>query len=218
MIITFAAEIGMAAYVLWRYKLTPLTRLVLLILVLLAAFQLAEFMVCTGAANNAAWWSRLGYVAITLLPPLAIHLIYQIARAKRRVLLWPAYGTAAAFVAFFFLNESALTGHACLGNYAIFQLTPGASWLYTLYYYGWLAAGITLTAHFGRHVRHKPTHLALLGLLAGYGAFIIPTVAVNLFAAETVRGIPSIMCGFAVLLAFILVVWVLPVSQKKKMT
>lgn len=161
MAVTFAIEIAMAVYVVWRYKLNAVSRLAALLLLFLAAFQLAEFMVCTGSASTTMWWTRLG-------------------------------------------------------NYVIFELAPWAGGLYTLYYYGWLAIGIALATHFARHIRRKRTRLALIGLIAGYGAFIIPTVAVNLVSPDTIRGIPSIMCGFAVLFAFILVGWVLPMSHKKK--
>ncbi|GEM_PF-4205541 len=41
-------------------------------------------------------------------------------------------------------------------------------------------------------------------------AFIVPTTAVNLINPATLAGIPSIMCGFAVLLAIILAGEVLP--------
>lgn len=215
MAVTFAVEIIMAVYVVWRYKLNTVSRLAALILLFLAAFQLAEFMVCTGSADTAMWWTRLGYIAITALPPLGLHLAYELAKIKRRPWLWPAYGTAAAFAIYFLLAGHAFSGQACLGNYVIFELAPWAGGLYTIYYYGWLAVGIALAVHFARHIRRKRTRLALIGLIVGYGAFIVPTVAVSLASPDTIRGIPSIMCGFAVLFAFILVGWVLPIAQRK---
>lgn len=51
---------------------------------------------------------------------------------------------------------------------------------------------------------------ALRALALGYLAFIVPTTAVNLINPATLAGIPSIMCGFAVLLAIILAGEVLP--------
>ena len=51
---------------------------------------------------------------------------------------------------------------------------------------------------------------ALRALALGYLAFIVPTTAANLINPATLAGIPSIMCGFAVLLAIILAGEVLP--------
>jgi hypothetical protein len=44
----------------------------------------------------------------------------------------------------------------------------------------------------------------------------VPTTAVNLVNSVTIDGIPSIMCGFAVLLAIALVTGVAPRSLKSR--
>lgn len=51
---------------------------------------------------------------------------------------------------------------------------------------------------------------ALLYLGIGYASFMLPTTIVYLIDQTTIAGIPSIMCGFAVLLALCLVFAVLP--------
>jgi hypothetical protein len=40
--------------------------------------------------------------------------------------------------------------------------------------------------------------------------FILPTTAANIVDPSTIAGIPSIMCGFAVILAIILTGFVIP--------
>lgn len=216
MIATFAIEIGLVLYTLWRYKFTLVTRLAVLLLVFLATFQLAEYMVCTGSSDNAELSSRIGYAAIALLPALGVHLVYAIAGAKKKWWIWPSYLAAANFVWYFLVADGAISGQACLGNYVIFQLTHVASTLYVAYYYGLLALAVILATYFGRQAKQKRTKSALFGLVFGYGLFIIPTAAVNLLSAETVSGVPSIMCGFAIFLACILVGWVLPAAQPKE--
>jgi len=57
---------------------------------------------------------------------------------------------------------------------------------------------------------------AISGLIFGYLVFIVPTILVNLLSPNTVRGIPSIMCGFAVLLALTLGFVTLPATVAKK--
>jgi len=53
-------------------------------------------------------------------------------------------------------------------------------------------------------------------MAAGYAAFILPTTAFNIIDPTTTRGIPSIMCGFAVIFAVALVAKVLPQSATVK--
>jgi len=111
-------------------------------------------MVCRGVGGDALVWSRIGYVAITLLPPTGIHLLIVIAGDKRRWPIWPGYVAAAAFVAFFSLIGRAIDGHACLGNYVIFQVAPGSGSLFGLYYYGLLAVTLVL----GWRYMHRTTN------------------------------------------------------------
>ena len=57
---------------------------------------------------------------------------------------------------------------------------------------------------------------ALKWLLAGYLVFVVPTTFVNIINPNTIEGIPSIMCGFAVLLAVILLLKVSPLVLTRK--
>jgi hypothetical protein len=215
MLATFFIEIVFAVYVLWRYKLDPVGRLVVAILLCLAAFQIAEYNVCEGGWIDPMLASRLGYVAITLLPPLGLHLGYTLAGVKKRKLVWAAYASGAAFAAFFLLIGGALTGNACQGNYVIFQMAPGSVWLYSLYYYGWLIGGIALFRKFAQKQDRK-TREALRWLAIGYLAFIVPTTTANFIDADTLHAIPSIMCGFAVIFATLLTTHVIRFRGQKR--
>jgi hypothetical protein len=216
MIATFIIEISLAIYTLWRYKFTPIIRLASLLLVFLAIFQLAEFMVCRNIGGDSLLWSRVGFASITMLPPLGIHALYAIVRAKERPLLWVAYLMAAAFVAFFALVGHAFDGHSCLGNYVIFQLAPGSGWLFGAYYYGLLLATLLLGWRYLRTVRKATVKRAVSGLMLGYAIFLIPTATVHMLSPASLTAIPSVMCGFAVLLALALCFIVLPVAGEKK--
>lgn len=215
MIITFIIEIGLAMYTLWRYKPSTFTKLAVLLLVCLGAFQLAEYFVCT-ESGTPAFWSRLGYVAITLLPPLGIHAIHLLAGQKRRPLVYVSYATALAFVAYFAIASQSITGQECLGNYVIFQVNTDLTWLYFIYYYAWVLAGMFLAYDFGKQTNNKKVRRALYGFALGYAAFLVPTTAANLLNRATMSGIPSIMCGFAVIFAIILGLYVLPKIAKKR--
>lgn len=210
MIATFAIEMVLAAHTLWRYKLNPVSRVATVLLVCLAAFQLAEYNVCEGTVLfDSAGWARLGHVAITLLPPLGIHLIARMSGDTRR---WPvlgAYGLGAIFVSYFLLATGGISAGACLGNYVIFEQGHGTGLWYGIYYYGLLFAGISYAYMMSRQAAPHITR-ALKVLIVGYTAFMAPTTLVNIIDPSTIAGIPSIMCGFAVILALILSGFVLP--------
>ena len=214
MLATFAIEIILAIYTLWRYKLNETSRLVIAILVGLSIFQLAEYMVCGGLGVSSLGWARLGYVAITLLPPLGIHLATVLAKKSHPWLLAFSYICAALFIIFFAFITSSITGQVCGGNYIIFNIAPGSSYIYGLYYYGLLLTSVILCWKWAR--ADKKVRQPLQALAVGYIVFLLPTTTVNLLDSSTMRAIPSIMCGFAVLLALVLAFWILPLSAKKR--
>lgn len=211
MLATFMIEIGLALYVGWRYALDSVAKLAIAILFFLAVFQLAEYNICQGSFGvDSLSWARIGYVAITLLPPLGLHLASRIAGRRNRTLLVAAYGSAVLFAGFFAFTGQGISSSACLGNYVIFQSVPSAVPWYALYYYGWLVVATMYCLHHAKKASESHVRRALKGLAAGYLVFVVPTTAVNIVDPATIKGIPSIMCGFAVLLAIALAGVVLP--------
>jgi hypothetical protein len=221
MLVTLAVEVLLAVYAVARYKMTGLTKLVTLTMIALASFQLSEYFVCTGSAGHIEQWSRAGFVAITLLPPLGLHILHLIADKPGRKLVLIAYAIMAGFIAYFLLFESAFIGQKCTGNYVIFQLSHRASDLYGVYYYGWLFAALGLGFNWAGEMKAigKKAALklqAIRGLIVGYLVFLLPTALANTIRPETRRGIPSVMCGFAVLFALILVLYIAPRAADKR--
>lgn len=213
MVATMVIEVCLMVYTVWRYKLTPMTRLIVASVAALAVFQLCEYHVCTGYGSSAVHWSRAGYVAITLLPPLGLHLLHVLAGKSGRKLVALAYVSMAGFVAYFLTYNAAFIGYQCTGNYVIFQIGAWPALAYGAYYYGWLLTAIVLGV---RWVLQAKGHAAakraktIEALIIGYLVFLLPTAIVNSVKPETRRGIPSIMCGFAVLFALILVLYIMP--------
>lgn len=222
MLATLITESLLTIYTLWRYKMTVLGRLAVFTLIALAAFQLSEYRVCTGYGFSAEQWSRIGFVMITTLPPLGIHMLHVLAGKPRRRLVVSAYATMTAFIVFFLTYHTAFIGHKCTGNYVIFQMGPWAGGAYGIYYYGWLLTALLLGANWANELMRSTAKAArrkleaVRGLIIGYLVFLIPTALANSVKPSTRAGIPSIMCGFAVLFALILVFYILPRSGQHK--
>ncbi|MEK7572156.1 MAG: hypothetical protein AAB553_07850 [Patescibacteria group bacterium] len=216
MITTFLIELGAAFFVLFRYRMTRTAQLIVAMLGFLAFFQLAEFMVCESAVFLSSLdWARLGYVAITFLPPLGIHLGLTIVQKKNPLLLLASYGSAMLFSAFFLFVGHGMQGEQCLGNYIIFAIAPYAVIPYGLYYYGWLLTGVGLFLRLRKSIKESKKRQALLWLIVGYLSFMLPTIGAHLINPETVAGAPSIMCGFAILMALSLLFKVTPLVLKE---
>lgn len=211
MLATFIIEIVGLLYVLFRFKMTPVSRLATGILGGLAVFQLAEYNVCEGAWGvDSLTWARIGYVAITLLPPLGFHLATKIAGRQQKTLVGAAYASAAVFAGIFLFVGHGMQSQQCLGNYVIFTIAHWATIPYAIYYYGLLLLTVGYAFQKAKTMSNKFKREALSFLAVGYMAFILPTTAANLLDASTLAGIPSIMCGFAVILAITLTTVVIP--------
>ncbi len=212
MLATFIIEIGLAIYTFWRYKMTTISRLAITMLASLGMFQLAEYMVCGGLGLSNIQWARMGYVAITLLPALGIHMLVKLAGKKLPWLVSAAYVSCAIFVEFYVMGTDAISGQACYANYAVFYTHHSSSQWFTAYYYGWLMIGTYLAWQWG--MKQPENRKTLYSMMMGYLVFLVPTTVFNIIDPSTIKGIPSIMCGFAVLLAFVIVIKVLPNSAE----
>jgi hypothetical protein len=210
MLATFLIEFGLAFYTLWRYKMDTVSRLAVVTFFALGSFQLAEYMVCGGLGWTNIEWARVGYGAITLLPALGIHMVVTLAGKKKPLLVGVAYVTCAAFVWFYLIGEGALSGQTCYANYAVFHTYQGTVLPFAAYYYGWMMIGTYLAWRWGSELPKR--RIALQSMAIGYMVFILPTTAFNIIDPTTTKGIPSIMCGFAVIFAVVLAVKVLPNS------
>ena len=221
MVATLIIETVLAIYTIWRYKMNVLARLVVTALLMLATFQLAEYFVCTGYGLRAEQWSRLGFVAITTLPPLGLHILYALAGKPGRKLVATGYAAMAAFIIFFLTYHAAFIGHQCRGNYVIFQMGAKVGGTYGAYYYLLLAIGIVLGIRWSEQLKRsggsKSQVKAIQGLVIGYLIFLVPTALANSVKPETRAGIPSIMCGFAVIFALILALYIMPRSGERKL-
>jgi hypothetical protein len=212
MIATCIIEVSLALYSLIRYRNSKVRNIVLALLLLLALFQLAEYFVCGGLGVSALVWSRVGYVAITLLPPLGVSLVATISGRSHRLAQIIPYTAAAALVALFAVAPVGINSEICAGNYVIFHLQGLDSAWYWIYYYASILIALMLAAGAIESVKDRPSQKALRWFIIGVLGFLVPTATVNAINPKTLAGIPSIMCGFAVLFALVLALRVLPLT------
>lgn len=218
MIATVLIELSLMLFVLFRNRLNKLQKLVAATLFFLAAFQAAEYALCLGFGDP-FMWSRAGFVFISTLPPLGLHILYTISKKKEDKLLWSAYISMVLFMLFFVFWKDAFNGQQCTGNYVIFDIDSGYNVAYGAYYYGWLAAALFLGNKWRKEFTDKLTYRAkaIKWLMVGYCVFLVPTAIAAVLHPPALEAIPSVMCGFAVIFAIILVSKVyLPIIRSSK--
>lgn len=215
MVATFVIETLLVVYTIVRYKLEAKGRTILAILGCLAAFQLAEYYVCTqsGVAVIAA---RFGYVAITLLPVLGLYLTGLLTKPLKRRTAIAMFTCAGVIATYYLISPNAFDGYECTGNYVIFQTNLFQAYAYGVYYFGFI--GVTIFKAF-RHMQNyanAKNYRALYWLLVAYAVFIVPVAILIVFHPDTRRAVPSIMCGFAIAFALIMTARVAPMALKKR--
>jgi drug/metabolite transporter (DMT)-like permease len=208
MIATFIIEILLAIYSFIKSLKAKSDFNIVLTLIFLAIFQLSEYQICGGF--NPLFWSRLGLFSITFLPVLGFYLITKI--SKKSNFLKFGFILAIAFVVFFVLVPHTVEGAICGGNYIIFDIKSGVNSLYGYYYFGFLILGIWESIKgIKSDNSKKKIKEAFKWFIIGYLSFILPLTLVYIFIPITRVAIASIMCGFAVIFAFILAFKIAPI-------
>lgn len=211
MLLTFVIELSLAAVVWWRTRASISQRLILLILICLATFQAAEYIICTGGHD--IFWTKLGLTAITLLPALGLHLMGHL--TKKPAVVSTGYLMAAAYSGIFLFMPEAVLGASCEGNYVILNTQYAGGWGAYYFFFLFVAVGKAL-----QHLRHTPIKKggnrsrSIAWLMVGYLSFILPMFIAFIARPEIREATPSVMCGFAVILAFILAGILAPLSEK----
>ena len=213
MVATLIIEVTLAGFVFLRHHTTQFGRTAGVVLLLLSTFQLAEYRICTGPDDGVLAWARIGFVAITLLPISGLYLVSLISRKPHFLKL--GYATACGFVLYFLFVPKAITKAVCAGNYVLFNTTTDLYVLYGIYYLGFLLLGswegIEQISNYQRQV---PSKQVLQWLIVGYLSFMAPMAVLYITMPITRNATASIMCGFAVILALILALKVVPLYDR----
>ncbi len=209
MLSTVVVEVALALFVIAKYRRSPIFGLSITLLLLLATFQMAEYGICREVLFSGDVWGRIGFVAITLLPAVGVHLMQTLRQKKTDAITIAAYATAGVWVLLFSFGD-VIQSYQCTTNYLVFSMESGYGGAYFMYYYAWLVT--TIVSSFMGWKARELHATPLLWLIIGYLSFIVPATVIWLLDGPAARGLPSIMCGFAVLFALVLAFKVVPSS------
>lgn len=204
---TFLIEFLLALFVITRYKMNKFSLIAAALLLCLGLFQLSEYMICK--TNQIQIWGKIGTASITILPILGLQLITYLTRKSRWLIAGYIFAGIIIFSVFFL---SFLNNYYCTDKFVIIHFNNPIDNLYTLYYFVFLLVGLGILIQ--HYFSQKKNTTEMLWMTVGYLSFIIPTAIVYSISQLTIFAIPSIMCGFAVLFALILVFKVVPGYNK----
>ena len=210
MLATVIIESGLALWTLFRYRKNEFGKIAVIILLLLAFFQISEYQVCGN--HNAQIWSRFGLVAITLLPVFGFRLISLITKNKYFLILGSAL--AGLFVLYFIFAPRNDVSSFCGGNYVIFTGPSALYEFFGAYYFGFLILSIWQAIIGRNETASKILKSILKWVVIGYLSFMMPLIIVYTFYAPARVAVASVMCGFAVIFAFILTFDIVPKFYK----
>lgn len=199
--------------VLIRYGYRRLQLPIVGLLVFLAVFQLCEFMICTGVASASTDWARLGYFAITLLPPISVDLASRLAGYRERKVVKACYILAVPYILYYVLVPGVLTA-ICGGNYIIFTSPIITNWLYVIYYFGVILVSLVVADRQQQRAASETVKRSLWWFKTGNLAFLLPSFGVVILRSFNVVGFPSVLCGFAVTFALVLGFKVAPLAHE----
>jgi hypothetical protein len=213
MVVTFVIELILAASVFVRHRMTRFGKTAGGTLTLLASFQFAEYRICTGTGVPSLIWARIGFIAITLLPVAGLYLVSLVSHKQHFLKI--GYATAVGFVVYFVFVPKSITAATCGGNYVFFNTSNDFYRLYGVYYLGFLLLGIWEAIEKITGLQRQTSGKTVLQwLIVGYMSFMAPMGVLYLIVPETRSAIASIMCGFAIILAFILTLKVVPAYDR----
>lgn len=181
-----------------------------IILILLAGYQFAEVAVCGHSENRI--WTQLAFFDITWLPPLGLWLGAQLSAPRNRWLKTAAvidFALALGFSIWIFADPQPVTKSVCQLVVARYFPTAVFDISYALFYQVSLLATIFGAAAGMAASEDGVLRKHLANLQTGLLGFLLPALAVRILITESDGLLPSVMCHFAVVLAFSLFVSVL---------
>ena len=201
---TAVTEFSVATFVLFYYRKSRLSKVIVIFLYLLGLYQFTEYMICT---SDPVLWAKIGFVIYTFLP--AVGLKFCLDHVKKKCNNLSVFAIPIVFSLLALLKENFIIESTC-GRYFItvrhlFSDTLGIlpDVIYAVYYIGFiLLASYLLIKHYKKekNVLGKGIDIALLvGIFislipAGILLFILPALSLS-------KNFASIYCQFAVVFA-----------------
>lgn len=205
-IATAIFEISIAVWALRGPGRRPIIRTTSAILILLAAYQMVEVLVCSRAPIY-GFMPQMAFIVVTWLPPLGLLLIAQLSSRQTQVNYAISYfmlAVAFSIVVWIAFDDRFVADSVCNVVYAKYTTPHPRFQIYSWFYWLGLFGMVALSALGVRNSQDTEQQRLLKSVLLGSLGFIVPGVIVTNFVAPAQGALPSILCHFALVLAVFL--------------
>lgn len=196
-------EVSVAIWALRGPGRKPIIRTTSAILLLLAAYQIVEVLICSRAPVY-GFMPQMAFIVVTWLPPLGLLLIAQLSPSQSHVNYAVSYfmlAVALTIVIWIALDDRFVSDSVCNILYAKYANPLPRFRIYSWFYWLGLFGMVALSAIGVRNADNPGQQKLLKALLIGSLGFIVPAVVVTRFVAPAEGALPSLMCHFALILA-----------------
>ncbi len=205
-VITASLEVIGVIWVLNRRGRKRILRPAAAILLLLAAYQVVEVLVCQ--TNQSQLFSKLAFGVVTWLPPLGILLIARLyPDSSLKILLFARilFGVGLLAALWIIIGDRFVTDSVCDVVFARYTTPQPGYAIYNAYYWlGLMSMGV-LSARGATKTAEPRNRRQLYLLMSGTLAFTVPSLVTVIFISNPKGVLASLMCHFALLLAVALV-------------
>ena len=173
------------------------------LLLLLAAYQIAEVAICANV-TAAGFTPRLACIIVTWLPALGWLLIAQLLRRRSRTFTGSAYAmlaAAAGIVVWIVVDRSFASASVCNAVYARYTHAMPRFLIYSWFYCMGLLGMIASSGYGAMTCRDSRRQRQLLAVFVGTAAFVALAILTSRFVPPARGALPSIMCHYALLFA-----------------
>ncbi len=173
------------------------------ILLLLAAYQILEVVICT-APQSSIFFSRLAFIVIAWLPPAGILLIALLFPSGKRGVYWftgLTFTVALLISIWLLIYKGFVTGSVCSIIFARYSNPMPQYIIYAGFYHLGMLGMLFLSAHGVMICKDHKQRLLLGQMLMGSLTFIVPSLITVIAVPYTKGALPSVMCHYALLLA-----------------
>jgi len=199
-------EIAVAIWALRGPGRKPIIRTTSAILLLLAAYQLVEVLVCSQTPAY-GFMPQMAFIVVTWLPPLGLLLIAQLSPSQSTINYAISYfmlAVAFSIVVWIAFDDRFISDSVCNIVYAKYSSPLPRFQIYAWFYWLGLFGMVALSALGVRNSSHSEQQTLLKYVLLGSLGFIVPGIIITRFVAPGEGALPSILCHLALVLAIFL--------------
>ncbi len=172
-----------------------------IILFLLLSYQILEFFICMHLVP-VVLFSKIAFAVITWLPALGIVLIGSFIENYNRLIGNVFLGFALFFTLLIFFTKDFVQDAKCLYFWARYTNASFVYLFYSIYYEAGQIGMIFLSIYGLVKADNKLTRYSLGYILSGTVIFVLFSILMTIAFKPAFGSLPSIMCHFAIFLAF----------------